>query len=184
MNGGITLLLAKAVSTLMVRGSSATGDIVNIVSWQGVVLIVVLTCVIVSQMFWINRSLAVNDALFHIPVFFVVWQCMSMLGGALVYGEFSDMELWRTLLYCLGVAVLLAGVVLSSHRLLVNKLTPSFRELNVDEDGDVDLSKLIANKDSQAHEQGEREPDEDNDDDDVLLGAGEDDDDRDSLARI
>ena len=107
---------------------------------------------------------------------------MSMLGGALVYGEFSDMELWRTLLYCLGVAVLLAGVVLSSHRLFKNKLTPSFRELNVEESGDVDLSKLIAK--NKANNQID---DDDDDNDDALLtnnhssDSDDDDDDHDAL---
>ena len=89
-NGGITLVLAKAVSTLIVCffsfpflinrkikkviilkntkviGKSEMGDTVNIASWQGAVVTSILLVSICSQIKLINDSLAINDALFHV----------------------------------------------------------------------------------------------------------------------
>ena len=67
-----------------------------------------------------------------------------MLGGAIIFGEFSDMELWRTLVYCLGVLILLCGVVFSSHRLRHNKLTRSFREVKEMDESDVSIDDDLA----------------------------------------
>ena len=66
-----------------------------------------------------------------------------MLGSAVVFGEFSEMEVWRTVVYCLGVFILLLGVVFSNYRLRHSRLTRSFRELKESADANsVRLEKI------------------------------------------
>lgn len=140
------------------------GDLVNILSWQGALVTLVLVASILSQVKLINDSLTVNDALFHMPVFFAMWQLMSTLGGWVVYGEFADMIWWHTLVFLLGVLVLMGGVAFSSFRLLRNRLAPLLKDAqmvelledndNNDDDDDDD--------DDYAHDNNNRNDDGDN----------------------
>mmetsp|Transcript_97181 Transcript_97181/g.153841 ORF Transcript_97181/g.153841 Transcript_97181/m.153841 type:complete len:136 (+) Transcript_97181:1-408(+) len=68
------------------------------------------------QIHYINISLSLNDALFHIPMYFVIWNLLSIVTGALVYKEMSDFEERSWFLFPAGVVLLFVGVVMSAQR--------------------------------------------------------------------
>ena len=67
------------------------------------------------QIHLINVSLTKNDALYHIPAFFVLWNLLSILSSAAVYEEIRiTAESWAILVA--GVACLFVGVALVASR--------------------------------------------------------------------
>ena len=67
------------------------------------------------QIHLINVSVTKNDALYHIPAFFVLWNLLSILSSAAVYEEIRiTAESWAILVA--GVACLFVGVALVASR--------------------------------------------------------------------
>eukprot|EP00040_Diaphanoeca_grandis_P028108 m.161492 g.161492 ORF g.161492 m.161492 type:complete len:572 (+) comp31238_c0_seq5:402-2117(+) len=111
----LTVCSAKASSEMLFQsfnaclGSQFTGP--------GVIIILVFIASIVLQLHFIQTSLMVNDALFHIPVFYVFWQIGSTVTGGVLYLEFDGLEYWSFILFAAGVCFLLFGIKLASARL-------------------------------------------------------------------
>jgi len=111
----LTVCSAKASSEMLFQsfsdclGSQFTG--------AGVVIILVFIASIVLQLHFIQTSLMVNEALFHIPVFYVFWQIGSTVTGGVLYLEFDGLEYWSFILFGVGVSFLLFGIKLASARL-------------------------------------------------------------------
>eukprot|EP00960_Hanusia_phi_P074009 768136-Hanusia_phi.AAC.2 len=96
-----TVLFGKAFSGLIIP--SITGS--NQFTDPFVAVIIVVFCIsLPSQLFLINESLSVNDALYHIPNFYVFWNVGSIITGAIFYEVCSlqsglscdnDIRKWR-----------------------------------------------------------------------------------------
>merc|ERR1712194_884178 len=61
-------------------------------------------------------SLSLNDALFHIPLYFVVWNLFSIATSAIVYEEFAEFGARSFILFPSGVTLLFAGVIMAAKR--------------------------------------------------------------------
>lgn len=68
------------------------------------------------EILFVNRSLAVNDALYHIPIFFVTYDLFSIGSGYVVWREFDHVRGTDLLLFAAGVALLLVGVIMVGWR--------------------------------------------------------------------
>ena len=93
--------------------------------WAAMVVILFLISV-PTQLILINLSLAVNDALYHIPSFYVAWNLGSITAGAVVYEELSDMNLRQALMFGAGIVVLVLGIVLTNVSMAM-KASAQFR---------------------------------------------------------
>ncbi|MGB1600275.1 MAG: hypothetical protein ACPIOQ_46445, partial [Promethearchaeia archaeon] len=67
-----------------------------------------------TQLVLINMSLAVNDALMHIPNFYVFWNLGSIISGAIFYQELAELEAKDLVIFFLGVLVLIVAVTLTN----------------------------------------------------------------------
>jgi hypothetical protein len=112
--GAITLATANATSGL-VSNSIKYGQN-QFKSWKAAILLTMFVLSMPLQVHYINVSLSLNDALFHIPVYFVIWNLLSIVTGALVYNEFGDFEERSWFLFPSGVTLLFIGVVMAAKR--------------------------------------------------------------------
>jgi len=62
----------------------------------------------------INMSLALNDALMHIPNFYVFWNLGSIISGAIFYQELSELTSKDIAIFFSGVVVLIIAVTLTN----------------------------------------------------------------------
>lgn len=119
------VLLASLVATVTVTFAKASSELLKDLangdssSFQGVAVLVPLVLLISlpAQLHFINTSLMFNDALFHLPVFYVFFVVGGTIGGGVMYDEFQDYRWWRWLLLVLGIIIIFAGVVLAAERL-------------------------------------------------------------------
>ena len=63
-----------------------------------------------TQLALINASLSVNDALYHIPNYYVFRNAGSIVTGAIFYDEMSKFGTVSWILFPIGVVVLFVGV--------------------------------------------------------------------------
>ena len=66
------------------------------------------------QLVLINASLSVNDALYHVPTFYVFWNFGSIISGAILYEELSGFDLKMGLMFGAGILILTCGIVLTN----------------------------------------------------------------------
>lgn len=64
----------------------------------------------------LNYLLSAHDVLFIVPCIEVLWSICSMIGGGIVFDEFTSMTTSNRVLFTLGVAVNIAGVLVLSRR--------------------------------------------------------------------
>eukprot|EP00698_Gefionella_okellyi_P003137 TRINITY_DN12931_c0_g1_i1.p1 TRINITY_DN12931_c0_g1~~TRINITY_DN12931_c0_g1_i1.p1 ORF type:complete len:474 (-),score=99.18 TRINITY_DN12931_c0_g1_i1:235-1656(-) len=114
--GSITVLFAKATSEL-VRVTLFENDNQLVYGLSYAIIGAFLFCAI-SQLFFLNRSLARYDATYIIPVYYGTWVAFSITGGQLYYQEFEGFTVAQWIMYFLGVALVLLGVVLLSRRIV------------------------------------------------------------------
>jgi len=72
-------------------------------------------CFAVLQISHVNLGMKDYDAVMYLPMYncmFIV--CTSTLGG-IFFGEFTDFDVVRGILFPLGVLVTLSGIVVMSH---------------------------------------------------------------------
>ena len=62
----------------------------------------------------INMSLALNDALMHIPNFYVFWNLGSIISGAIFYQELAELTSKDIAIFFSGVVVLIVAVTLTN----------------------------------------------------------------------
>jgi hypothetical protein len=112
----LTTLFAKIALTLQAVAFSSTHNRYITSPFPYVVAgITVLTAI--GQVFWINQGLRRYDALLQVPVFYVVWLCMDVVGGAVYFDEFRGMAPRQIGLFSLGLWTILAGVFVLAQRL-------------------------------------------------------------------
>ncbi|EKX55433.1 hypothetical protein GUITHDRAFT_160462 [Guillardia theta CCMP2712] len=106
-----TVLFGKAFSGLIIP--SITGS--NQFTDPFVAVIIVVFCIsLPSQLFLINKSLSVNDALYHIPNFYVFWNVGSIITGAIFYEEMVNFSVQNWVMFILGVLILFVGVIFTN----------------------------------------------------------------------
>jgi len=113
MVGTITVCCAKAASEMLIATITGEDDF----SGWGMVIVIVFLLSLPAQLHFVNVSLMVNDALFHIPIFYVFWQVGATITGGVLYEEFVEYKTWQLVLYGAGVLFLLLGIKVSSGRL-------------------------------------------------------------------
>eukprot|EP00035_Acanthoeca_spectabilis_P005670 m.116246 g.116246 ORF g.116246 m.116246 type:complete len:409 (-) comp13127_c0_seq2:81-1307(-) len=118
------VLLASLVATVTVTFGKATSELLSdrasghraFEGWSFMIPLVLLIS-LPSQLHFINTSLQVNDALFHIPIFYVFWVVGGSIAGGIFYEEFNGYVWWRWLLLIAGIAVVFGGVAMAAARL-------------------------------------------------------------------
>ena len=111
MVADFTVLFGKAFSGLLLP--TLMGD--NQFTSPFVVLIVLVFCVsLPTQIYLIDQSLTVNDALYHIPNFYVFWNVGSIITGAIYYEEMKNFKMANWLGFFSGVGILFMGVYLTN----------------------------------------------------------------------
>ena len=103
----IALNIGKAVSELLVTTVQGDNQLDKPLLY---VLVAAFVCCLVSQLHFIDRSLRINDALLHVPVFYVLWNLLAMVGGGVVFEEFADFRASDYALFSLGAGILFLGV--------------------------------------------------------------------------
>ena len=103
----IAINIGKAVSELLVTTVQGDNQLDKPLSY---VLIAAFVCCLVSQLHFIDRSLRINDALLHVPVFYVLWNLLAMVGGGVVFEEFAGFRASDYALFSLGSGILFLGV--------------------------------------------------------------------------
>jgi len=124
--GTLTTLFAKSLINLLTTSFiDGQNQFTQFLSWV-ILLVTVFTAI--SQVFWINMGLQRYDALLQVPVFYTVWTVLDIIGGGIYYDEFRDFSTVRYVMFCLGVAVIFAGVGLLAKRLKNLEQVPSERQ--------------------------------------------------------
>jgi len=94
-----------------------------------VLIVVVFVVSLPSQMALINYSLSVNDALYHIPNYYVWWNAGSIISGAIFYFEMSNFDTRSWVLFPLGVIILFVGVFLVNVSMRIKTTAESLLQL-------------------------------------------------------
>jgi len=108
ISGTTTIMLAAPTSALI-------QDPVNGPAWMWA-LPVAMICSTVLDVHFVNKSLKYNDALFHAPVCFVLWQIFSLLCGAVMYEETNGFGTLQWAMAGAGIGSTLIGVAVSTLR--------------------------------------------------------------------
>jgi hypothetical protein len=119
VSGTLSLMLAAPTSALF-------QDPTNGPSWMWAFPVFMITSTILDVHF-VNKSLKHNEALFHAPVCFCVWQILSLFCGAIMYEETKGFQRLQWILGGVGVGLTLVGVGVSSLRPLPG--SPRYRRL-------------------------------------------------------
>ncbi|KAI9467566.1 magnesium transporter NIPA-domain-containing protein [Coemansia mojavensis] len=111
----LTTLFAKTlVNLLSVSLFDHDNQFTSFLPWA-ILLITVFTAA--SQVYWINQGLLRYDALLQVPVFYVVWTVLDIIGGGIYFNEFKAFTAVKYVLFVLGVLVIFSGVSLLANRL-------------------------------------------------------------------
>jgi len=93
-----------------------------------------------SQLVLINMSLAINDALMHIPNFYVFWNLGSIVSGAIFYQEFAELDHVALAIFFAGVIVLIFAVCLTNISVAQKqKLAQVLAEREAERDVNIDI---------------------------------------------
>jgi len=63
-----------------------------------------------------NTALKMYDALFIIPMLQVIWLLFGVLGGGIFYDEFRALSTTASIMFAVGILILVSGVVLLAPR--------------------------------------------------------------------
>ncbi|KAJ2517844.1 hypothetical protein H4217_003700 [Coemansia sp. RSA 1939] len=111
----LTTLFAKSLVNLLSTSLfDHENQFTSFLPWC-ILLVTVFTAA--SQVYWINQGLLRYDALLQVPVFYVVWTVLDIIGGGIYFNEFKLFTTVKYVLFTLGVAVIFSGVGLLSNRL-------------------------------------------------------------------
>ncbi|KAJ1953321.1 hypothetical protein EC988_003059 [Linderina pennispora] len=111
----LTTLFAKSlVNLLSVSFFEHDNQFTSFISW---VILMVTAFTAASQVYWINQGLLRYDALLQVPVFYVVWTVLDIVGGGVYFNEFKLFTTVKYALFAVGVTVIFSGVGLLSHRM-------------------------------------------------------------------
>ena len=107
----LAINIGKAVSELFLTTFQGDNQLGKPLSW---VLITAFAVCLVAQLHFIDRSLRINDALLHVPVFYVLWNLLAMVGGGVVFEEFAGFGAADYSLFSVGAIILFLGVYFCS----------------------------------------------------------------------
>lgn len=111
--GGQSVLFAKAAVELL---KTTVGSENQFVFPEPYVCILLLFMCLWFQVKFLNAGLARFDALVVIPVYQVFWMISGILGGAVVFDEFSTFDSLQWVMFPLGTVIAVAGMYLLTQR--------------------------------------------------------------------
>ena len=112
-----TVLLSKSVGELVKESArSGESEFKHVETW---LIFAGFLCSLPCQIMYINKGLVHFESMYIIPVFYSVWLIGSILMGALFWDEFAEFVLWQFIVFGLGVAFVMIGVVLLQQREIV-----------------------------------------------------------------
>jgi hypothetical protein len=106
-----TILFGKAFSGLIILSFTGQNQFTDVFT---VLIVLVFLVSLPTQLVLINKSLAINDALMHIPNFYVFWNLGSIICGAVFYQELAELELIDMVIFFSGVLVLIIAVTMTN----------------------------------------------------------------------
>lgn len=112
--GAQSVLFAKTVVELVTISSSGGPFLLS--QWKTYPILLGLTLSITSQIYYMQLGLARFDALICVPVFSCFWIFVSVCGGGIFYGEFSEFSTLQAVLFPVGVLLCCGGVYVLSLR--------------------------------------------------------------------
>ena len=107
--GTQSVLYGKTVSELI--NATAKGDN-QFTSWY---TYVAMLCLLVTAVFWmyhLNKGLRLFQAVLIVPTMQIMWTLLSIVSGGLYYQEFDKFTALQFGMFGLGVALILAGVLM------------------------------------------------------------------------
>ncbi|KAJ1982338.1 hypothetical protein H4R34_001748 [Dimargaris verticillata] len=111
----LTTLFAKSlINLLTVSVIDHDNQFDKPLSWI-ILLVTVFTAV--SQVYWINMGLRKYDALLQVPIFYVIWTVLDIIGGGVYYDEFRHFDTFKYAMFALGVLIIFTGVGFLARRL-------------------------------------------------------------------
>ena len=106
-----TILFGKAFSGLIILTFTGHNQFTGVFT---VLVVLVFLVSLPTQLVLINKSLAINDALMHIPNFYVFWNLGSIICGAVFYQELAELDTIDMVIFFSGVVVLIIAVTLTN----------------------------------------------------------------------
>jgi len=103
--GGFTVLATKALSTLL-----TLHWIIVFKDWITYPIVTVLIVTGVGQIKYLNRALMKFDSKVVIPTFFVLFNLSAIVGSAILYGDFQNVEVHQFTTFLYGCATTFLGV--------------------------------------------------------------------------
>ncbi|KAF8528975.1 magnesium transporter NIPA-domain-containing protein [Hysterangium stoloniferum] len=103
--GGFTVLATKALSTLL-----TLHWIIIFKDWITYPIVTVLIVTGVGQIKYLNRALMKFDSKVVIPTFFVLFNLSAIVGSAILYGDFQNVEVHQFTTFLYGCATTFLGV--------------------------------------------------------------------------
>lgn len=107
--GNFLLVFGKGVSVFFTDFLS--GELSSVGHPLAQCLVVGVVVAMPLQLWFVNWSLSVNDTLFHVPLYYVLWVLGSIATGGVFYDELQSMSLLRWHGFLVAVFVLFSGVV-------------------------------------------------------------------------
>jgi len=121
--GAQSVLCAKSVAEMFKESVAGNMQFDRPEAW---VIVFAMVFFIFSQIHWLARGLETFDAVYIVPVFQCFFISVAVIGGAVYFREFDDMEPLNRLMFMVGLLITLSGVYLLSQRDM-SKLKPRQR---------------------------------------------------------
>ncbi|KAE8219251.1 hypothetical protein CF319_g7021 [Tilletia indica] len=111
--GGFTVLSTKGISSMLSAGPSPFELFRHPITY---ILAFVLASTAVLQITFLNRALQRFDSRQVIPTMFTLFTIMAIVGSAVLYRDFEDMDAHRLINFLFGCGTTFAGVFLLTRR--------------------------------------------------------------------
>ncbi|KAL9932507.1 hypothetical protein V8E36_008624 [Tilletia maclaganii] len=111
--GGFTVLSTKGISSMLSAGPSPFALFRYPITYA---LAFVLASTAVAQITFLNRALQRFDSRQVIPTMFTLFTIMAIVGSAVLYRDFEDMDAHRLINFLFGCGTTFAGVFLLTRR--------------------------------------------------------------------
>ncbi|KZO98033.1 DUF803-domain-containing protein [Calocera viscosa TUFC12733] len=109
--GGFTVLSTKGVSSMLTfKGLSI------FTQWITYPFLIVLAATALAQIKYLNRALQKFDSKVVVPTQFVFFNLSAIVGSAILYRDFENMELHRFITFLYGCATTFLGVFCLTYR--------------------------------------------------------------------
>lgn len=112
--GAQSVLYAKCVVELLINSFSGHGNLW--VHFQTYLVTCCMFTTIMLQIKWLNDGLKKFDASYTVPVFTSFWILLSVISGLIFYKEYEGMNPFQMVMFLIGVATTVTGVIMLSRR--------------------------------------------------------------------